>query len=111
MTKAITQTYSTLHNHSVLITHALFGGCLLAAAWYGINVYSAISRTIFTERVSAQTDAIGNSINQLDSEYIKLTSSASLSALAAYGMAPSTVTAYISHTASLGSVALSGHEL
>ncbi len=111
MTKAIVQTYTTVHNNRVFIVRALFAGCLLAAAWYGLNIYGAISQTIAAERVSAQADALGNSINKLDAAYISLTDSASPSALSAYGMSPGAVSAYIPRRASLGSVALSGHEL
>lgn len=111
MTKAIAQTYTTVHNHRIFITQALFACCLVAAAWYGINVYSAISRTIAAEHISAQADALGNGINQLDFEYIKLDNSASPSALSAYGMSQGAVSVYIPRRASLGSVALSGHEL
>ena len=111
MTKAIAHTYTTVHDHRMMIIRALFAGCFLAAAWYGINIYNAISRTIAAERISAQADALGNSINQLYSQYISLTDSASPAALSSFGMKPSTVTAFIPRTASLGSVALSGHEL
>ena len=111
MTKAIAHTYTTVHDHRMLIIRALFAGCFLAAAWYGINIYNAISRTIAAERISAQTDALGNSVNQLDAEYISLTDSASPATLSAYGMKPSAVSAFIPRTDSLGSVALSGHEL
>ena len=111
MTKIATQTYTTVHNHSIFIMRLLFVGCFLAAAWYGINIYSAISHTIAAERVSAQADAIGNSMNQLDAQYIGLADSASPSALSAYGLSQGVVSVYIKRGASLGSVALSGHEL
>lgn len=110
MTKAIAQTYTTARNHGIFIMKLIFAGCFLAAAWYGINVYNAVSRTIAAEYVSAQADALGNSINQLDSEYIGLMDSASPAALADYGMSPGTASVYIARTASLGGVALSGHE-
>ncbi len=111
MTEAIAHTYTTVNDHRMLIVRALFAGCFLAAAWYGINIYNAISRTIAAEHVSAQSDALGNSINQLDAEYISLTDAASPAALSSFGMKPSAVSAFIPRTASLGSVALSGHEL
>jgi hypothetical protein len=111
MTKAITQTYTTVHDHRVFIIRALFAGCILSAAWYFINVYATISNTIAAEHVSAQADALGNSIGQLDAQYLGLADSASPAALSAHGMISGVVTAYIPLGASLGSVALSGHEL
>jgi hypothetical protein len=111
MTKALAQTYTTIHTYRVFIMRLLCVGCALATVWYGINVYSAISRTIAASHVSAQANALSNEVNQLGSRYISLSNAASPSALSSYGMTPGTVSAYIPRTASLGSVALSGHEL
>jgi hypothetical protein len=111
MTKALAQTYTTIHTYRVFIMRVLCVGCTLSAIWYGINVYSAISHTIAASRLSAEVNALSNEVNQLGSRYISLSSAASPSTLSAYGMNPGTVSAYIPRTASLGSVALSGHEL
>jgi hypothetical protein len=111
MTKAIAQTYTTVHNHSIFIMRLLLAACFLTAFWYGINIYGAISRTIAAEHISAEADALGNNINQLDAEYLELSDSATPSSLSAYDMSSGNVTAYIPRGESLGSVALSGHEL
>jgi hypothetical protein len=111
MTKAIAQTYTTVHNNSIFIMRLLCAGCIMAAAWYGINIYSAISKTIAAEHISAQADALGNSIDKLDAQYLDLSDAISPAALSSFGMISGTVTAYIPRGASLGSVALSGHEL
>jgi hypothetical protein len=111
MTKIAIQTYTTARDHSIFIMRLLLAGCFLAASWYGMNVYAAISNTIAAEHISAEADAIGNSINQLDAQYISLANSASPSALSAYGLSQGSVSVYIQRGASLGSVAYSGHEL
>ena len=111
MTKALAQTYTTVHTYRVFIMRVLCVGCALATVWYGINVFGAISRTISAEHISAVTNDLSNSVNQLGAQYVQLTNVASPSALAEHGMSVSPVTAYIPRTASLGSVALSGHEL
>ena len=111
MTKALAQTYTTVHTYRVFIMRALCIGCAFATLWYAINVYQAISRTIASEHISSATDALSNSVNELGAQYIRLSSSASPSALEKYGMTVSPVSAYIPRTASLGSVAFSSHEL
>ena len=111
MTKALAQTYTTIHTYRVNIMRLLCVGCALATVWYGINVYSAVSRTIAAEHISTQSSALSNSVNKLGSQYIELANLASPNALSAHGMTVSAVTTYIPRTASLGSVALSGHEL
>ncbi|MES2314428.1 MAG: hypothetical protein V4524_00625 [Patescibacteria group bacterium] len=110
MTKALAQTYTTVHTYRVMIMRVLCVMCALATLWYGINVYSAISRTIAAENISKEASALSNSVNQLGSDYIKLSHSASPSALSQYGMNLGQVTAYIPRTTSV-SVALSSHEL
>ena len=111
MTKAIINTYTTVHTYRVIIMKALCVGCALATLWYGVNVFQAISKTIATEHMSAKASSLSNSVNQLGTQYIKLANLASPSALATHGMTVTQVSAYIPRTASLGSVALSGHEL
>ena len=111
MTKALAQTYTTIHTYRVLLMRVLCAGCILAAIWYGVNVYTAISRTIVAEHISTEASILGTSVNELGAQYIQLSHSASPSALSSYGMDLGHVTAYIPRTSSLGSVALSGHEL
>ena len=111
MTKALAHTYTTIHTYRVNIMRLLCVGCLLAMVWYGINVYTAISRTIATEHISAVASDLSNSVNALGSQYIQLANLASPSALSAHGMTVSAVTSYISRTPSFGSVALSGHQI
>jgi len=110
MTKALAQTYTTVHTYRVLIMRVLCVGCALATLWYGINVYQAVSRTIAAEQIGGEADALNNSVNDLGTQYMKLENSASPSALSTYGMTVSPVSAYIPASASLGSVALSSHE-
>ncbi len=110
MTKALAQTYTTVHTYRVFIMRVLCAACIMATLWYGINVYEAVSRTIAAEHISSQANALNNSVNDLGTQYMKLENSASPSLLSSYGMTVSQVTAYIPRTASLGSVALSSHE-
>ena len=111
MTKAIAQTYTTIHSYRVVIMRVLCVGCVLSTLWYGLNVYQAISRTIAAEQVSASVSKLSNSVNDLGTQYIKLANQASPSALAAHGMTVTGVSAYIPRTTSLGSVAIAGREL
>jgi hypothetical protein len=111
MTKALAQTYTTIHAYRVFIMRALCIGCLVATVWYGVNVYQAISRTIAAENVSGLASGVSDSVNQLGAQYIQLADLASPSALSAHGMTVSSSTIYISSGASsLGSVAFLGHE-
>jgi hypothetical protein len=111
MTKALAQTYTTVHTYRVFIMRILCVGCAFATLWYGINVYEADSRTIVAERIGSEANALNNTVNDLGTQYMKLENTVSPSALASYGMTVSPVSAYIPAGASLGSVALSGHEL
>lgn len=111
MTKALAHTYTTVHTYRVIIMRVLCVMCAVATLWYGINVYSAISRTIAAENITKEASALSNTVNQLGSDYIKLSHSASPNALTQYGMKLGQVSAYIPRTTSLGTVALSGHEL
>ena len=110
MTKAIAQTYTTIHSYRVVIMRMLCVACALATVWYGVNVYEAISRTIVAEHLSGTANVLSNSVNDLGTQYIKLANLASPNSLSSYGMTVAGVSEYIPRSASFGSVALSSHE-
>jgi len=55
--------------------------------------------------------SLAGTVQRLDSEYLELSSKVTPDNLKAYGFSQGQVSAYISRTSSLGSVALRGHEL
>lgn len=111
MTKAIAQTYRATHRYYANLVYACIGMSLFAILSYASLVYVLISRTVALEKTQSETTALSSSVNKLDAEYIKLTGAITPDMVRAFGMKPGQVSVYITKTASLGSVALSGHEL
>ena len=111
MTKAIAQTYTTSREYSREINTALIAACSFLLMLYAVNVYRVISRTVALESVDKQTASLTTSVDSLDSQYLALTSKISPDALADYGLKQGQVSAFISRTTPLGSVASRDHEL
>jgi virulence-associated protein VapD len=78
---------------------------------YGMNVYAAISHTVAIQNVEKQVSGLSSSVDSLDAQYIRLSSAITPDVLPKHGFSQAQVSAFISRSVSLGSVALSGHEL
>lgn len=115
MTKAIAHasinTLATLHGYRRQITLALLATSIMLVATYAINLYRVISHTIALQRVTTQVAALDGAVNKLDGQYIALSHTITPDAVAARGFDQGKVSAFISRTASLGRIALVGHEL
>jgi len=111
MTKAIAQTYTVAHEYRVQITTALLATCLVLVAIYGANVYMLISRTVALQQTESQINTLSSEVAKLDTQYLQISSAVTPASLKARGFEQGQASAYITRSASLGSVALSGHEL
>ena len=111
MTKAIAQTYGTAREYRLQIMYAVLAVCALLVIAYAVNVYSVISHTVALQKVQAETSALTSDTEKLDSQYLGLSRTVTPDNLRKYGLQEGQVSAYISRTASLGSVAVRGHEL
>lgn len=111
MTKAIAQTYNVVHSHRIGLTYGLMAGCLLAILMYGLNIYSLVSRSIAIQHVKSEISTVSTAVSVLDSQYLTLSSRVTPEAMKLGGWSQGHVTEYIDKSASLGRVALTGHEL
>ncbi len=111
MTKAIAQTYTVVEMYSRQINTALIFICVFTLFLYAMNVYHVISRTVALESIQGQTADLTASVDKLDGQYLEMASKISPDALQTYGFKQGQVSAFISRTTPLGSVATRGHEL
>ena len=111
MTKAIAHTYTTVHTYRRQITLWLMAACLVCAVIYAANVYSVISHTVALQKIETQSASIESSVRSLDGKYLELSGNITPDLLRSHGFTSGSVSAYITRSASLGSVAISGHEL
>lgn len=111
MTKAIAHTYSTIHGYRRHITMALMAASMVCALVYAANLYRVISHTLALRQVVAETAALDTAISKLDAQYISISHTITPDSLSARGFEQGKVSAFISRTASLGRIALAGHEL
>jgi hypothetical protein len=111
MAKAIAQTYKMANDYRAQITASIFGLCLVMAAIYGMNIYKTVSATIALQNTETQVASLSSAVGSLDAQYMNISRSVSSDNLKKYGFSQGNVSAYIPSRASLGSVALSGHEL
>ena len=111
MTQAIAHTYTLVHDYRRQITLALCATCAVLALVYAVNLYRVISYTISLQHMHAEQVALDASIQALDTQYLAISSKITPDTLSAYGFGQATVHSFISRTASLGRVALVGHEL
>lgn len=115
MTKAIAHasinTLATLHGYRRQITLALLATSVMLVSVYAVNLYRVISHTIALQNIKVQVIALDGVVNKLDSQYITLSHTITPDAVAARGFDQGKVSAFISRTASLGRIALVGHEL
>ncbi|MEA2715519.1 MAG: hypothetical protein QOG91_547 [Candidatus Parcubacteria bacterium] len=111
MIKAISQTYRFAQEYRRQITCVLVIACAVFAYVYAVNIYRVISHTVALEKIEKEAASLSGAVGLLDSEYLDLSSKITPDNLKAYGFSEGQVSAYISRTSSLGSVALRGHEL
>jgi len=111
MTKAITHTYSFVHEYRRQITLTLIATCAVLVLIYAFNLYRVISHTITLQQITAQESTLSTSIQTLDTQYQAVSGKITPDTLRTYGFGQGKISAFISRTASLGSVALAGHEL
>ena len=111
MTQAITRTYNITHEYRRQITTTLLAVCVVLTLLYAVNLYQVISRTVSLQRVNAQVAALDVAVQALDTQYLGISSKITPDILRAYGFDQGQVSAFISRTASLGRVAMVGHEL
>jgi hypothetical protein len=115
MTKAIAHTsihvVSTLHGYRRQITLALVATSAMLVAIYAVNLYRVISHTVAIQDLGAQAAALDASVDKLDGQYVALSHAITPDAISARGFGQGKVSAFISRTASLGRIALAGHEL
>jgi hypothetical protein len=111
MTKALINTYNIATEYRRHFTNALIFGCMLAVLIYVFNVYRIIGNTVTLQKVQAQSVTMESDVQKLDSKYLELSSQITPDTLAAHGFTAGKVSAYIPRNASLGRVAIGGHEL
>ncbi len=111
MTQAITHTYTIVHDYRRQITQALFATCMVLALIYAINLYRVISHTIALQKITLQQAGLNSAIQTLDTQYLAISSKITPDTLKNYGFDQGKVSAFISRTGMLGSVAIVGHEL
>ena len=111
MTQTLVNTYNIANDHRIKLTYTLFVGCFFMIAVYVFNVYKVISSTVVIQKIDSQSVAMESNVQNIDSKYIELSSQITPDVLAGHGFTPGKVSAYIPRNASLGSVAIGGHEL
>lgn len=118
MTKAIAQTYEVVHGYRMRITATLLAVSIFMALLYVINVYTVISHTVAVQKVNSEIAVIENTIENLDSKYLALSSKITPDNLNVYGLSQGKVTEYIAKTSSpvlgdthnVSRIAMNGHE-
>ncbi|MEK7641581.1 MAG: hypothetical protein AAB365_01145 [Patescibacteria group bacterium] len=110
MTKALAQTYTIAHTYRRSITTALLMGCIVSALFYAANLYRVISHTVALQHITQEAKELNASVQALDAQYLGISKNITPDTLDVYGYGQAEVSAFISR-ASLGRVALAGHEL
>ena len=111
MTKTIVNTYNIANEYRHHFTYVLIFGCILMVGVYVFNVYRVIANTVSLQAVKARSVAMESSVQSLDGKFLELSSQITPDTLAEHGFKAGKVSAYIPRNASLGSVAIGGHEL
>ncbi len=111
MTKTIAIAYNTVHEHRVRITSSLLAASAVLIVAYAMSVYAVVSHTVAIQKAQSDEVALSGAVQSLDSRYLELSSAITPDTLNRYGYVQGKVSAYISRTPSLGTVAKGGHEL
>jgi len=117
MKRVLVNTAENVHAYRMNITIAILCASVICAAFYAMNLYSLVSRTVAIRQIERQVTAISSVISDLDSTYLTLTSNITPDTLAAHGFTAGKVAAYIKRGQASASavqstlVARAGHEL
>lgn len=115
MKRVLANTAEQVHAYRANITLALLCATALCVMWYAVNLYSLVSRTIALRQTEKSIASVSSQVSDLDSQYLKLTSSVTPDELANYGLSEGKVAVYIKRNQSTASLlptlAQSGHEL
>ncbi len=111
MTKTLINTYNIANEYRRHLIYVLIFGCALMVGIYIFNVYRVIATTIALQKIETQLIATENQVQSLDSRYLGLSSQITPDTLSKHGFTTGKVSLYIPRNASLGRVALVGHEL
>jgi len=105
------KTYNLVQEYRTIMTWTLLLACAFLAVTYGLNIYKVIQSTVTLEKIHGQATILGREVDDLDSQYLKLSGVLTPDQLAAYGLSQGKVSQYISKSASLSRLAIGGHEL
>lgn len=116
MKRVLVNTAENVHAHRMNITIAVLFASTICAAFYAMNLYSLVSRTVALRQVERDVTAVSSAISDLDGTYLNLTSTITPDTLAAHGFSAGKVAAYINRSQATASaqptlVARAGHEL
>lgn len=116
MKRVLVNTAENVHAYRMNITIAILCASVICAAFYAMNLYSLVSRTVAIRQVERQVTAVSSVISDLDSKYLTLTSNITPDTLVGRGFAVGKVSAYIKRSQSTATiqptlVARAGHEL
>jgi hypothetical protein len=111
MSKAIVQTYKIFsdYRHKIVMILIVASCCMVLI--YGMTVYSLIIHTVTLQKVDTELASIQKSVNKLDMDYLKLSSSITIDKAKGLGMNEGQVSEYIYRPGSLGRAIPSGHGL
>ena len=111
MTKVISQTYNVTMEYRAKLTWAALVICAFLALFYSWNLYKVIASTVALHRIEVDKSKLTGSLDGLDAQYLALSDKITPDALKSHGMTQVSVTEYIPRNASIGRVAMLGHEL
>jgi len=100
-----------MNEYRTYVTYAILAGCFLGVLVYGFNIYSIVTHTVALREIEEQTATLANSVQILDTRYLEISGKITPDTLRAHGFSQGVVSEYISRAASLGRVAIGGHEL
>lgn len=106
MTKAITNTINTANEYRLHISYFLMAVCVALVLAYCMSVYSVITKSAGTNSVLRQAQVLENSVKNLDTQYIKITSNMTKESLVSRGLTEGKVTAFITKSRTSDIVAL-----
>ncbi|MBU6231091.1 MAG: hypothetical protein KGI45_03880 [Patescibacteria group bacterium] len=100
------------HRRQIVCSLLIASSCL--AAIYVLNIYSVVSKTVALQRTEKQIASLSQGVEDLDSQYLALSSKITPDSLKEYGLSQVQVSEYISRSSTLGVSQLAvsgGHEL
>jgi hypothetical protein len=114
MTHTLAQTAAQLfaqYEFRMRAAQILMAICAFLAIMYAANLYSIISDTVSLKQTKSQTLTLNDSVEQLDTQYLSLSSKITPDTLGSFGLQNGEVSYFIPRTGTLGRVALNGREL